>query len=883
VESITITLDGSEVSGHPGMTILELAAEVGIRIPTLCHDPHLSPLGACRVCLVEDEATGRLLASCVTPIATGMVVNTRSPRVIENRRVIVELMLASHPDTCIVCDKGNRCKLRQIATDLGIGLSSLEKIPAYHPVVDLNPFIRRDLSKCIRCGRCIRADREIAVVGAIDYTDRGFESRPATLFDIPLERTDCTFCGICVSVCPTGALSERTRISTRTASRATRSVCPLCGTQCAVLLEHGDRRVLGSRPAEDRNSVNHISLCVKGHYGFDFVNSPDRLTTPLVRRNGELVPAGWDEALDLVARRLTQLKEEGGGRCLGALGASRASNEENYLLQKFVRSALESNHIDSGLRFRGAALYAGIEQILGFGAMSQPISRIREAEEILVVGCDPPAENPLVGQMIKQAVKLRGARLTLVDPLPRSLNGGFLHTWIRPTPGTQTHFLAGLVREMLRLGSSPGQNILGEKGASTIRNALEESTPERVEEQTGVPAKLLKEEAKRLSAGRRLAVIPGAGVARGQGAFLSGSLLAVMTLVAGKMGTAGSGIFPIAFSLNDQGALDMGACFDRLPGHRKAAEPGLDYASMMEAAGKGTLRGLYVVGENPLRDCPDAQKVREGLSRLDLLVVQDLFLTETARLAHVVLPSASFAEKAGTFTNLERRVVRFRRAIEPLGESRPDGAILADLMGRMGYAVPPFTPEGTLAEINEQVPAYRGITLRRLEREPEGVFWPCADEEDPGTPFLYAGRSLQVPEEALLDFPSAPALPAQGGDYPLSLLTAATLFHSEDGVTTARSRTLLQACPEGFVTMNPFDAAPFGIEDGGTATLRSCAGSLRTRVRTSPEIPRGVVVATPVGEMCPDRLGSLATREPRQGGPAIQPLAVRVEVEDAGT
>jgi formate dehydrogenase alpha subunit len=883
VESITITLDGSEVSGHPGMTILELAAEVGIRIPTLCHDPHLSPLGACRVCLVEDEATGRLLASCVTPIAPGMVVSTRSRRVIENRRVVVELMLASHPDTCIVCDKGNRCKLRQIATDLGIGLSSLEKIPTYHPIVDLNPFIRRDLSKCIRCGRCIRADREIAVVGAIDYTDRGFESRPATLFDVPLEQTDCTFCGICVSVCPTGALSERTRASTHTASCATRSVCPLCGTGCAVLLEHRDQRVLGSRPAEDRNSVNHISLCVKGHYGFDFVNSPDRLTTPLVRRDGELVPAGWDEALDLVAGRLADLKKEAGGRSLGALGASRASNEENYLLQKFVRGVLESNHIDSGLRFRGAALYAGIERILGFGTMSHPISHIREAEEILVVGCDPPAESPLVGQMIKQAVKLRGSRLTLLDPLPRSLNGGFVHTWIRPAPGTGPHFLAGLVGEMLRQGSSAGRKMLCERNLSRIRTELEAFTPESVEDRTGVPAKLLREEAKKLTAGRRLAVIPGSGIARGRGALFSGSLLALMTMIAGEIGGTDSGIFPIAFSLNDQGALDMGACFDRLPGHRMAAEPGMDYATMMEAARRGTLRGLYVVGENPLRDCPDAQAVREALSRLDLLVVQDLFLTETARLAHVVLPSASFAEKTGTFTNLERRVVRFRRAIEPLGESRPDGAILADLMGRMGHAAPPHTPEDVLAEINEQVPAYRGITPRRLEREPEGIFWPCPDEEDPGTPLLYAGRSPQVPEEAVLDSSPALALASQDDAYPLSLLTAASLFHSADGVRTSHSRILLEACPEGFLTMNPFDAGPLGIAEGAAATVRSPAGSIRARVRMSEEVPRGVVVATPVGEMAPEGLCSIDARDPGQDAPALQPLAVRVEVEHAGT
>jgi formate dehydrogenase alpha subunit len=827
-----------------------------------------------------------------------MVINTHSQRVIENRRVVVELMLASHPDTCIVCDKGNRCKLRKIATDLGIGLSSLEKIPTYHNIVDLNPFIRRDLSKCIRCGRCIRADREIAVVGAIDYTDRGFESRPATLLDVPLERTDCNFCGICVSVCPTGALSERTRVSTNTASKGTRTLCPLCGMGCAIILEHRDHLVLGSRPAEDKHSVNHVSLCVKGHYGLDFVNAGDRLTTPLVRRDGELVPAGWDEALDFVAGRLAELKKQGGGRALGALGASRSMNEENYLLQKFVRGALGSNNIDSGARLRGAALYAGIEQVLGCGAVSHPFSHIREAQEILVVGADPLATSPIVGQLIKQAVRLEGAHLTLVDPMPRTLNGGFVDTWIRPAPGGQTAFLAGLVREIMALGSSAsGEEALGKNGLNRIRSALEALTPERVEDLTGVPVRLLKDTAKKLSAGRRLAVIPGEGVAREQGAFLSGSLLAIMFLITGDIEKAGCGLFPIALSLNDQGALDMGACPDRLPGHQDmkdpevrdnfeaawstplSTEPGMDYISMIEASLEGTLKGLYVVGENPVRDCPEAEKVRQALFNLELLVVQDLFLTETATFAHVVLPSTSFAEKEGTHTNLERRVQRFRRAIEPLGESRPDVEILGGLMGRMGTKASKASPAELLSEINEQVPSYRGVTLKRLELEQEGIFWPCLDEEDSGTPILHAGRPPRMPEEVKLEDLDG-AVSAPGDEFPLWLLTTPTLFHSADGVRTFRSRMLLEGEDEGRVVMNPFDAGPLGIEDGDTVKVASLKGSMRTRITTSQEIPRGILVTTSVGEHAPEGLCSMEARDPEHGAPQTHRLAVRVEVEN---
>ncbi len=664
-----------------------------------------------------------------------------------------------------------------------------------------------------------------------------------------------------------------------------------------MILEHRDPLIVGSRPAEDKDSVNHVSLCVKGHFGLDFVNSGERLTSPLVRRDGDLVPVGWDEALDLVAGRLRELKEQNGGRTLGALGASRASNEENYLLQRFVRSVLGSNNIDSGARLRGAALLAGIERVLGCGAMSHPISHIREAEEILVVGADPLAVSPILGQTIKQAVKLEGARLTLVDPLPRTLNRGFADTWIRPAPGTQTAFLSGLLNQMLTVGpSASAQEALGKNGLAKIRSAVETFTPERVEDLTGVPARLLKDTAGRLASGRRLAVIPGAGIAREEGASQSGSLLAIMLLVAGDPGQKGCGLFPVALSLNDQGALDMGACPDRLPGHQEVtdpeararfeaawsaslpSEPGMDYISMLEAALAGTLKGLYIVGENPVRDCPEAQKVREALSRLELLVVQDLFLTETANLAHVVLPSASFAEKEGTFTNLERRVQRFRRAIEPRGDSRPDGAILADLMGRMGSEVSCRTPEEVLSEINERIPAYRGITLKRLELEREGIFWPCLDEEDPGTPILHAGRPAYIPEDLALG-PLDGAVSAPPDEFPLWLLTTATLFHSADGVRTARSRVLLGAAREGGVTMNPFDAGPLGIEDGDPALVKSSQGSLRTRIAMSERIPRGIVVATSLGEQSPEGLSSLDARDPEHGAPQTHRLAVRVEVD----
>jgi len=531
--------------------------------------------------------------------------------------------------------------------------------------------------------------------------------------------------------------------------------------------------------------------------------------------------------------------------------------------------------------------------------MTHPISHIRRAEEILVVGADPLAESPIVGQMIKQAVKLQGACLTLVDPLPRDLSV-FAGTWIRPDPGTHPVFLAGLIREILeREPTSLRKGPVGNQQISHLRSVLDAWTPERVEDHTGIPAKLLTDTAGRLGSGRRLAVIPGSGVARDDQAGISGSLLALLVLLSGDMGESGSGLFPIAGSLNDQGTMDMGVCPEWLPGYRDVEDPkaramfeqawgaelpgekGMDYLSMIEAADAGSLKALYVVGENPVRDCPDGTGVQRSLSRLEFLVVQDLFLTETAELAHVVLPATSFAEKTGTVTSLERRVQRLNRAMETAGQSREDGEILMDLMGRTGMEAPQGKPADILGEINELVASYQGITDARLNREREGLFRPCSGEGDPDTPVLFADGPPPSPAETDLAAPAETA-PDPQDEYPLWLVAAETLFHSTDGVRTAHSRALLQVPNGGNVVMNPFDAAPLGIGEGDEAVVTSPEGSLHATVAFNREVPRGILAATCGSSFSPNALFRLKSRDAKSGTPHMHRLAVRVEVVNAG-
>jgi len=353
LETIALTIDGKRITCSAGTSVLEAAEQNGIKIPTLCHHPDLKPYGACRMCLVEDEKTGRLMASCVTPVAPDMVIQTATARIIKHRRNIARLMIAEHPESCIVCSKGNRCRLRWVAAQLGIGETNLYHMPNYKPFEEANPFIIRDLSKCILCGKCIRADHELVVVGAIDYNLRGFGSRPATAHELGLEQSTCTFCGTCVSMCPTGALSAKNTRYVGTPERESVSICGFCSVGCSLAIGTADNRIIEVNPAQQPESVNGATLCVRGHFAHDFLNSPARLISPMGRKNGsrkndELVPVAWDDALDLVAHRLTEIKNENGPQSIAFLGSSKCSNEENYLFQKIARVMVGTNNVDNG-------------------------------------------------------------------------------------------------------------------------------------------------------------------------------------------------------------------------------------------------------------------------------------------------------------------------------------------------------------------------------------------------------------------------------------------------------------------------------------------------------------------------------------------------------
>lgn len=845
MQTITITLNGREVSGQPGMSILDLAKESGVTIPTLCHDPNLASYGACRVCIVEDERSGALMASCVTPIAPGMVINTQSPKVKERRETIIRLMLASHPDTCMVCDKGNCCDLRKIAADMGIGFIELQRIPQVDTVEEVNPFIQRDLSKCILCAKCIRADQELVVEGAIDYLHRGFISKPATVHDLPLEKSECTFCGTCVAMCPTGALSEKEKIYRGATTQTIRSICPYCGCGCGISLEIKDNRLVRCTPDVD-NPLNHGTLCVRGSYGYDFVHSPERLTTPLVRVDGEFKAVSWEEALGLVASQFKRIKETLGPDSLAVFGSSKCTNEENYLLQKFARCVLGTNNIDNGSRLYSSDSYINLGKTIGFLGTTNSLDDLEKAQVILVIGANPSSSSPLVGYAIKRAAKYKGAKLILIDPLQTRLSQ-FAHVWLRPKVGTDAVLLNGLARIIINEGLL-NKDYIAEKTTDfeAFADSLKKYTPGYIERITGITAKEVQQAARLFAGANRASIVYGNGITQHINGTNGIIALANLAMLTGNIGENGGGIYTLYRESNGQGACDMGTLPDFLPGYqqldddgtrknlenrwgcRLPANQGLMALEMVQQAKEGKIKGMYIVGENPALSFPQPAMVKEALESLDFLVVQDIFLTETAKLAKVVLPALSFAEKEGTFTNFEGRVQKLNKALPPLGNSLPDWQIISKLANTMGYQMPYSSPAEVMNEIKELVPLYQSTNH---------------DSSKSGDSQL---TNRRLHDKQTLDkygfLPAKHTPPQNPSDvYPFTLIAGSTLYHFGTGTRSSRASRLNKFSPEAFLEISKSDAESMGINNNDKVKILSSAGETTAIARITDTVIQGMI------------------------------------------
>ena len=894
MDTFKLTIDGSEVEAHAGETVLEVAQRHGVRIPTLCHDPRLKPYGGCRVCLVEIGGRPDLMPSCCTAAEPDMSVSTRNERVLKARKAVVDLILSDHPNDCLKCESNGDCALQSIAYELD---ASFDRFPATEIrrgiVKDPEKAIQRDNAKCILCGRCVRICEEVQQRNVLDFSSRGFTTAIAPPFGKSLLDTPCVHCGQCVSSCPTGALTEKQAIGKgRTYDwQKTRTTCVYCGVGCQLDLFTKDNEIV-KVTSEIGVVPNEGNLCVKGRFGFDFVNHPDRLTDPLVRRNGQLEKATWDEALGFVADRLTEIKEQHGPDAIGGLSSAKTTDEENYVMQKFVRAVIGTNNVDHCARLCHASTVAGLVRAFGSGAMTNSIAEIGAGDVVFVTGSNTTENHPVMGASICRAVKEGQIKLIVADPRRIDL-ADFAAVYLSQRSGTDVAMLNGMMNVIIAEDLHDREFVeTRTEGFEELKKAVEPYTPEMVEKIAGIPADDLRKAARLYGEADAAAIYYSMGITQhshGTDNVLSVANLAMLT---GNVGKEGAGVNPLRGQNNVQGACDLGALPNVYPGYQKVDDPemqakfeeawgaklspniGLTVVEMMNAAADGTMKAIYIMGENPMMSDPDLNHVREGLEKLDLLVVQDIFLSETAQLADVVLPATSFAEKDGTFTNTERRIQRVRKAVDAPGQSRVDWEIVSDVARRMGYDMNWPDASAIMDEIASVAPIYGGIAYDRVDDV--GLQWPCLDRDHPGTKFLHAGEFKRgLGKFHPLEFVESKELP--DGEYPFILTTGRMLQHFHTGTMTRRSEPLDQLVPHGTIEINPTDAEQLGISEGDDVQVTSRRGQVVTKARVIERPRLGTVFMAFHFNEAPANMLTNAALDPIAKIPELKICAVQLE------
>jgi len=860
MKEITLTIDDRQVKGEEGDTVLDICKASGIYVPTLCHKDGLSDVAACRICVVEIERERRVMPACTYPARDGLVVKTHTEKLERYRRLILELILSEHEHNCLVCEKNGNCELQNLVYQYGIDEISFPVNKLLEPIDDSSEVISRDPNKCILCGRCVRACAEITCQGILNFASRGSKTIIVADLSWPLGKSSCVACGACVQACPTGALTEKlAQFQGRSWEfRKVQTTCPYCGVGCQIELNIKDNRIVKIYGVED-GPDNKGNLCVKGRFGFDYVHHPDRLTTPLIKRNGKLEKASWDEALDLIVARFEELKNKYGGDALAGLSSAKCTNEENYLFQKFVRTCFGTNNVDHCARLCHASTLAGLSKAFGSGAMTNSIREFEKADVVLVTGSNTTENHPVIGSYLKHLIKDNGLKLIVVDPRAIELTE-YAEIWLRQKSGTDVAWINGLMNVIINEDLYDHEFVESRtENFEQLRKVVSKYIPERVEEVTGIPKEKLIAATRMYAKAEKASIIYSMGITQhttGTDNCLSLCNLAMLT---GNVGREGTGVNPLRGQNNVQGACDMGALPNVLPGYQVIGHApirekfekawgvklpsveGLTVVEMVDAAADGSIKGLYIMAENPMVSDPNLNHVREGLENLDFLVVQDIFLTQTAELADVVLPGVSFAEKDGTFTNTGRRVQRVRKAIPEVGKSKQDWEIIQEISQRMGYPMSYRSPEEIMEEITSLTPSYGGIHYDRLDGH--GLQWPCPDRDHPGTPYLHKdkftrGKGLFT----AVDYIPPAELPDK--EYPFLLSTGRILYHYHTGSLSRRSKPLNNISPEGFLEMNPLDGESLEIKDNDWVKVSSRRGQIETKVKITDRVDKGVVFMT---------------------------------------
>jgi NADH-quinone oxidoreductase chain G len=800
---VNLTIDDTQVTVPRDATIYDAAKAAGIRIPILCHDKKLHPFGGCRMCLVEvEQMKGRQIPACTTPVTEGMIVRTMTDEIVKARKMVLELLLLKHPIDCPVCDAAGDCDLQNLTYEYKVDTNRFQDVKFQHKIDYENPLIERDMNRCIHCGKCARICDEIVSFGAYTFISRGIEAKMGTEFDGPL---NCEFCGSCVSVCPVGALLSRPfKFQARWwAMKKTKTVCSYCGTGCQLTLGTKDNKVLTTIYDENQGFHNG-QLCTRGRFAYQFVNSDKRLTSPLVRKNGTLQPASWDEALSLVVEKLAAAKSAGGDTVAG-LVTPRLTNEELFLFKKLLTEGLGSKNFDHSAGYAHDALTSAAQASLGYAASPSVIADIQKANLLLVVKSDAYETHPVLGFEINLGVKRKGIDLRIVSDKKGKLSKLPGARTTLHTPGNDILLLNALAQAIVAEGLvSP--EVAGIAGLDELKKSLESFAPAAVAGACGVTAEDITALARDYAKAEKALIILPLGLGYpGHGKDLAQAAIN-LALLTGRIGNEGSGLLILGEKNNSQGAVDMGVY---------PAAGGKGASAILEGCANGTIKTLVVAGENPVVSYPNRKKVEAALEKVDFLVVQDMFLTETAEKADVVLPVCSFAEKDGTFTSVGRAVQRVRKAIKPVGQSRSDLEILGSLYSALGGSV--YTGAAAVfAEIAGSVPAYKGLSFEGLGEN--------------GSILPVSGTARFIPVSA------APVAPEAGS---FALLSGSALYHC--GTMSRFGEGPMLVCPEGYVELSRADAAALQIEEGNELSVKSALGEIKLKAKIGLRVPQGVL------------------------------------------
>ncbi len=796
MEKVNLTIDGKKISADKKRTVLQAALENGIYIPTLCYLEKLNPIGSCRICLVEVEGADEPMTSCQLPVMEGMAVTTKSDKLTELRQMMVKLMLVNHSVDCTVCERSGECQLQTKAYELGVNRQDLKAEPVRRDKRYDWRLVRYDPYICVLCERCIRVCHEVQGFSAYKISQRGFKSVIDTVDGKPL---DCDFCGQCISVCPVGSLSSGLILGARSWElKKTETVCPYCGTGCSIYLDvkpvperlYQGKGEIYRVTSNDDIGINNGNLCAMGKFGYQFVESEDRLKKPLVKNGDKFLPISWDEALELIADKFKDIKKNHGGDAIAGMVSERVTNEDNYIFQKFFKSVLGSSNVDNLMNMNTTA----------FSLQPSAFSLINKADLIFTVGADPAEENPVIGNMIRMAMRDNEACLITAS----SRNIGFKPPQdyrLAYKYGSEISLISGIVKTIA--GSGALSSDLGVKweDVKDFIASLNEIKMEDAASKSGVPADLIETIAFKLSKSKSPVILIGKEVyGHPSGAEITNALHNLSCLINGK-------ILLYREYCNSQGVNDMGAV--SVPNH-----------DIFDTAMDGKIKALYIMGEDPVVRYYNGSLVRDALKKVSFTVVQDMFLTETAMLANVILPAASFAEREGTFTNMEGRVQKINKAIEPAGESKADWEIINELGRRMGAGFKYSAAEDIFKEITSEISAYSDMTYSNIKKDGQLAKYR-----------VISGKEFKVVKHKEIEI--------EGENMPFTLITGNSFFHL--GTLSRKSRAMNMLTPECRAEINHKDASDLKISDWDKVKVESASGSIIIKCKVTDKSPRGIV------------------------------------------